>query len=74
MLSAAGIAVLARSLTGSLTAGVTAGIVFAFAPYRFEHYMHMELQWTVWIPWTFWALHRTLEPASVASGFSRTSR
>ena len=60
VLSAAGIAVLARSLTGSLTAGVTAGIVFAFAPYRFEHYMHMELQWTVWIPWTFWALHRTL--------------
>ena len=61
VLSAAGVAMLARSLTGSLTAGVTAGIVFAFAPYRFEHYMHMELQWTVWIPWTFWALHRTLE-------------
>ena len=41
--------VLARTLTGSAAAGVTAGIVFAFAPYRFEHYMHMELQWTVWI-------------------------
>ena len=68
VLSAAGIAVLARSLTGSLTAGVTAGIVFAFAPYRFEHYMHMELQWTVWIPWAFWALHRTLEPVSKPSG------
>jgi hypothetical protein len=61
VLSAVGIAVLVRSLTGSLAAGVTAGVVFAFAPYRFEHYMHMELQWTVWIPWTFWALHRTLE-------------
>ena len=37
-----------------------AGIVFAFVPYRFEHYMHMELQWTMWMPWAFWALHRTL--------------
>ena len=26
--------------------------------------MHMELQWTVWIPWAFWALHRTLETGS----------
>jgi len=59
--SAAGIFVLARSLTGSCAAGVTAGVVFAFAPYRFEHYMHMELQWTVWIPWAFWAVHRALE-------------
>lgn len=61
VLSGAGIFVLARRLTGSAAAGVTAGVVFAFAPYRFEHYMHMELQWTVWMPWAFWALHRTLE-------------
>ena len=64
VLSAAGIAMLAGSLTGSRAAGITAGIVFAFAPYRFEHYMHMELQWTVWIPWAFWALHRTFETGS----------
>lgn len=61
VLSAAGIFMLAVKLTGSQTAGVTAGIVFAFVPYRFEHYMHLELQWTVWIPWTFWALHRLFE-------------
>jgi hypothetical protein len=59
--SGAGMFVLARRLTGSAAAGITAGIVFAFAPYRFDHYMHMELQWTVWMPWAFWALHRTLE-------------
>ena len=64
VLSAAGIFMLAFHLTGSRAAGVTAGIVFAFAPYRFEHYMHMELQWTVWIPWAFWALHRLLETGS----------
>lgn len=61
VLSGAGAYVLARRLTGSAAAGVTAGIVFAFAPYRFEHFMHMELQWTVWTPWAFWALDRTLE-------------
>ncbi|CAN5859295.1 hypothetical protein BH18ACI5_BH18ACI5_19560 [soil metagenome] len=59
--SAVGIFVLARHLTGNTAAAITAGVVFAFAPYRFEHYMHMELQWTVWTPWAFWALQRTIE-------------
>lgn len=58
LLSAVGIFVLARSLTGSAAAGATAGVVFGFAAYRFEHLGHMELQWTVWIPWAFWALER----------------
>lgn len=64
ILSAAGVFMLALYLTGSRPAAFTAGVVFAFAPYRFEHYMHMELQWTVWIPWAFWALHRTFETGS----------
>ena len=62
--SAVGMFVLARHLTGSAGAGVVAGMVFAFVPYRFEHYMHMELQWTMWMPWAFWALHRTFETRS----------
>src|SRR6266540_1830219 len=61
VLSAAGIFMLALHLTGRPAAGVTAGIIFAFVPYRFDHYMHMELQWTIWIPWAFWALHRAFE-------------
>jgi hypothetical protein len=61
VLSAAGMCVLVAKLTGSGRAAVTAGIVFAFVPYRFDHYMHLELQWTVWIPWAFWALHQTFE-------------
>jgi hypothetical protein len=64
VLSAAGIFMLAVHLTKSVAAGITAGIVFAFVPYRFAHYMHMELQWTVWIPWAFWALHRVFETGS----------
>ena len=66
--SAVGLFVLVRMLTGSAAAGVIAGIVFAFVPYRFEHYMHMELQWTMWMPWAFWSLHRTLESRSYRSG------
>jgi hypothetical protein len=66
--SAVGMFVLARHITGSASAAVIAGVVFAFAPYRFEHYMHMELQWTVWSPWAFWALQRTLETNSFRFG------
>ena len=62
-IAASGVAMfaLARYLTGSRGAGVIAGIVFAFAPYRFEHIMHMELQWTMWMPLAFLALHRTFD-------------
>ena len=66
--SAVGIFVLARHITGSAAGAVVAGVIFAFAPYRFEHYMHMELQWTVWIPWAFWALQRTIETRSLRFG------
>jgi hypothetical protein len=68
--SAVGMWALARSLTGSHAAGIVAGLIFAFVPYRFEHYMHMELQWTMWIPWAFWALHRTLETRSWRLGLA----
>ena len=68
--SAVGIFVLARHVTGSAPGALAAGAIFAFAPYRFEHYMHMELQWTVWIPWAFWALQRTIETGSVRFGLA----
>jgi hypothetical protein len=66
--SAVGVWFLVWSLTGSASAGVTAGIVFAFVPYRFDHYMHLELQWTVWIPWAFWALHKLFETGALRYG------
>jgi len=59
--SAAGMFVLVERLTGKREAAVIAGIIFAFVPYRFDHYMHMELQWTMWVPWALWAVHRTIE-------------
>ncbi len=66
--SGAGMFVLARHLSGSTAGGILAGIVFAFAPYRFEHYMHLELQWAVWSPWAFWALQRTIDTRAVKFG------
>ena len=67
-LSGAAMFALTLYLTGSRGAGMLAGIVFAFAPYRFEHLMHMELQWTMWMPLALWAVHRVFETGSVRYG------
>src|SRR5688500_19673347 len=66
--SGVGSFVLARHLTSSTAGAVLAGIAFAFAPYRFDHYHHMELQWTVWAPWAWSALQRLGETGSVRFG------
>jgi hypothetical protein len=66
--SGAGMYVLAQHVSGSRAGGVLAGIVFAYAPYRFEHYMHMELQWAMWMPWAFWALQRTIATGAMRHG------
>jgi hypothetical protein len=61
---------LARYLTGSRAAGIVAGIVFAFAPYRADHAMHMELQWTMWMPLAFLALHRLFDTGQMRYGLA----
>jgi hypothetical protein len=61
IVSAAGMFVLVERLTRNRPAAAIGGIIFAFAPYRFDHSMHLELQWTVWVPWALWAAHRTIE-------------
>lgn len=40
----------ARRLTGSASAAVLAGIVFSFVPFRFDHFQHLELQATMFMP------------------------
>ena len=57
---------LARALTGSVTGSIVAGVVYAFAPYRFCHYMHLELQMVFWIPIALLLAHRI-----VANGRAR---
>jgi hypothetical protein len=59
---------LARYLTGSGGAAVVAGVIFAFAPFRFEHFMHMEMQWAMWSPLAFLALHRLYDSGRLRDG------
>jgi hypothetical protein len=56
--------VLARQLLGATVPALVAAAIFTMAPYRIEHFMHLELQWAMWIPLTFWALHRSIDEAS----------
>jgi hypothetical protein len=61
---------LVRMVTGSSIAGVAAGLIFAFTPYRFDHYMHLELLWTAWMPLTLLAMHRAIDRGSLAAGLA----
>ena len=61
---------LVRRLTGSSRAGIAAGVVFAFTPYRFDHYMHLELLWTGWMPLTLMALHAAVDRGTVRMGMA----
>jgi len=51
----------ARHLTGRAAAGVLAGIVFAFAPFRFDHLHHLELQAAMFLPLALMWIDRALE-------------
>ena len=60
--------VLVRHLTGSNDAALVSAAIFTLVPYRVEHFMHLELQWTVWMPLTLWAVHQVFETGSVRFG------
>lgn len=68
VLSGTGMFVLVRSLTGHMGAALLAGAVFAFLPYRFTHYSHVELQMAQWMPLSLWALHRTAATGRLRHG------
>jgi hypothetical protein len=51
---------LVRELTGKTMPAVLGGMVMAFAPFRFDHYFHLEMGWAQWMPLTFWMVHRTI--------------
>ena len=60
-LSGAAMCLLAQRLTGSLASGIVAGTIFAFVTFRFDHFMHLELQATVFLPLAIWCLDRAFE-------------
>ncbi len=68
--AASGVAMyaLARELTGDRAAAFVAGVAFAFYPFRFEHYSHLELQMTFWMPLALLMMHRTMRTGRARDG------
>jgi len=62
------VALLVRRLTGHSGAAILAGIVFAFPPYRIDHYAHLQLQQTQFMPLAMLAFHRLLDTNRVRDG------
>jgi hypothetical protein len=67
-ISGVGVTLLVRRLTGNDGAAILAGIIFAFLPYRIDHYAHLQLQQTQFIPLALWAFHRLLDSGRVRDG------
>ena len=61
VLNGVGAFALVRHLSGSPAAGFIGGLVFAFAPFRFDHFDHLEMQLSFWMPLAFLAWHRGLD-------------
>jgi len=59
---------LMRELSGSTEGSLVAAAIFTVLPYRTEHFMHLEMQWTVFVPLTLWAMHRAVERGSLRYG------
>jgi hypothetical protein len=56
-LSGVAVYLLVERLTASPRAAFIAGLIYACCGYRFEHYSHLELQMTQWMPLGLLALH-----------------
>ena len=61
---------LVRALTGRADAASIAGAIFALYPYRYEHYSHLELEMTMWMPLALLGLHRALARGRLRDGLA----
>jgi len=66
--SGVGVTLLVRDLTGRLPAAVLSGVVFAFLPFRFDHFPQLQLQQAQWIPLAVWAVHRIVREGRIRAG------
>ena len=71
--SGVGMFVLVRYLTRNAGAAFASAAVFTLLPYRIEHDMHLELQWTMWMPLAYWAVHRAVDEGTWRMGRSPAS-
>jgi hypothetical protein len=70
VLSGVAMFLLVRALTGRADAATIAGAIFALYPYRYEHYSHLELLMTMWMPLALLALHRALASGRLRDGLA----
>jgi len=66
--SGVGTALLVRDLTRTTGASIVAGIIFAYLPFRFDHYAQLQLQQAEWIPLALWAFHRVIGRGRLRDG------
>src|SRR5712692_9104637 len=68
ILSGVGTALLVRDLTRNNGASIVAGVIFAYLPFRFDHYPQLQLQQAEWIPLALWAFHRVMGSGRIRDG------
>ena len=56
---------LVHRLTGSVPAGILAGVIYGFAPFRFDHFDHLEMQFSFWLPLAVLAWHHAVMSEAV---------
>jgi len=61
VLSALGVYLLVRELTGSAGAGLVAGLVYGFSPYRVEQSAHLQVVSSQWMAFVLLGVHRFLD-------------
>jgi hypothetical protein len=66
--SGIGAALLVRDLTRDTSAAIVAGVIFAYLPFRFDHYPQLQLQQAEWIPLALWAFHRVMNDGRLRDG------
>jgi hypothetical protein len=65
VLSAIGMYLLVRELTGHDAAAYLAGLAFAFAPYRMDQFEHIQVLSSQWMPFAFYGFRRFFVTANV---------
>ena len=58
VLSGLGMYLLVRELTGHPVAALLAGLAFAFAPFRIDQFVHLEVLSSQWMPFTLYGFRR----------------
>ncbi len=66
-LSGLGMFLFVRELTGSARVGFVAGLFFAFVPYRWGQFPHVQTISSQWMPFALYGLRRYFDRGSVAA-------